>query len=603
MDAQFLEHTVKEALTEGLSSAVAARPEDPVDYLGHYLLQYANRIEAEEQLRAEEELYEQEKRDYEAEQERQREEVQEHEDGSKQIQEEQKEIESLLEQCENVDHEILEKVINLVQKRTGATGVYVAKKEPNVPFEAEGEGGPGSEEQGEAEGGGGEEEEEEGAQNRLRYVAATSGHEHLLDKWITEKEGTTFKAWVMPEAAEGEEEEEEEEEEEAEEDEGGGGKDKEPKPEPELPTINVEDAVQDPNVKFFGIPKLGGFAAVPIRYNNLTHEEALPEITIEQPKGEGEEDEEGGGDEEQDEEEGEEDKQGRKKESSNEFQIPAGKPAEEDIAICFDAVGQNRSFGQDEIDYVKHLARLLRDAYNRAEQRKYEEEYKKAYDHKNKINNPPEGLNEDLETEASAVEEKKAEKTAELEEEAPEDKTQLIEALSNQSLAATKLKVYEKYDFLSCVSNSRIAPSGDALKVLQSVFYTLQYDKSALGNPNALDILKFSWETARGILQEDFISKLEQYDVNSVDTSELKSYQKSDNIKSVLENVDKEAIGSVSPIFPLLIDWVNAVLSGREAVEKRQQREQEEAEKAAAAAAEGEGDEENKEENEEEEDE
>ena len=50
MDAEFLDHTVHNALTEGLACTVAARPKDPVDYLGNYLLHHAHRIEAEQKV-------------------------------------------------------------------------------------------------------------------------------------------------------------------------------------------------------------------------------------------------------------------------------------------------------------------------------------------------------------------------------------------------------------------------------------------------------------------------------------------------------------------------------------------------------------------------
>lgn len=229
------------------------------------------------QLEAEEKVLEEQRAEYEKQQEAEKEHQHQIEAEEKKAAEEKQEIASLLEQCEEVDNDVLRKVVQVVQAQTKATGVYVAKKEPNEPFETEGKVAGGGEDEAEEEGaGGGEEEDEEPSQYRLRYVATSSGQEHLLNQWITDKEGVTFRAWVMPQK-EGEEEEEEEEEEE---DEEGEAKQKEQKPEPELPIVHVEDAVQDPNVKFFGVPKLGGFTVVPLRYKKLTHPNALPESKL-----------------------------------------------------------------------------------------------------------------------------------------------------------------------------------------------------------------------------------------------------------------------------------------------------------------------------------
>lgn len=311
---------------------------------------------------------------------------------------------------------------------------------------------------------------------------------------------------------------------------------------------------------------------------------------MEAPKGEGEE--EAGGDEVEEEEEKEEGEE--QKEEETEFRIPEGNSIDEDLAICFDAVGQNRPFSDAEVEFVKDVATRLRDAFNRAEKRKYEEEYTRAYEYKKLLSNPPDSLKEELEEEKSNIDEQKAEKLGELGEEAHEDQTQLVEAQSNQRLARASLKIHEQHGYLEPIYNSRICPSAEAIKVVQCVLYALGYDKASLGDPNSLDKLKFSWETTRVVLREDFVQKLEDYDVESHDFSSLKPYQKAEHLKSTLENIDRETVASTSPVYPLLIDWVNAIISGSEAVEKRKQREQEEAEKAAAeaAAAEGAGEEE-----------
>lgn len=52
-DAAYLQSTVSGALSDALAATVEAQPEDPVAYLGNYLLAHVRRMEAIEKVRAE----------------------------------------------------------------------------------------------------------------------------------------------------------------------------------------------------------------------------------------------------------------------------------------------------------------------------------------------------------------------------------------------------------------------------------------------------------------------------------------------------------------------------------------------------------------------
>ncbi len=43
MDALYLKENVQEALAEALTSVVVGTPDDPIEYIGKYLLQYVER--------------------------------------------------------------------------------------------------------------------------------------------------------------------------------------------------------------------------------------------------------------------------------------------------------------------------------------------------------------------------------------------------------------------------------------------------------------------------------------------------------------------------------------------------------------------------------
>ena len=45
--AEYVNAMVSDAVTEGLASTIASQPDDPVDYLGRYLLNLVERKEAE----------------------------------------------------------------------------------------------------------------------------------------------------------------------------------------------------------------------------------------------------------------------------------------------------------------------------------------------------------------------------------------------------------------------------------------------------------------------------------------------------------------------------------------------------------------------------
>lgn len=43
MDALYLKENIQDAMTEALTSMVVSCPDDPVEYLGNYLLNYVDR--------------------------------------------------------------------------------------------------------------------------------------------------------------------------------------------------------------------------------------------------------------------------------------------------------------------------------------------------------------------------------------------------------------------------------------------------------------------------------------------------------------------------------------------------------------------------------
>ncbi len=49
-NAAYLKENVADALSDGLAATVAAQPDDPVEYLGNFLIDYVKRIETIKQV-------------------------------------------------------------------------------------------------------------------------------------------------------------------------------------------------------------------------------------------------------------------------------------------------------------------------------------------------------------------------------------------------------------------------------------------------------------------------------------------------------------------------------------------------------------------------
>lgn len=138
-----------------------------------------------------------------------------------------------------LDHKVYAAVLDHIQQVTGATGVYVAVKDP----------------------GAGDDEE---AKATLKYVGASTDHAFVLDKVVSEPKGATFAVWVRPPAPEEEEELDDE------------GNPKPKPPPPELPPLQIPNILRSDVAEFFRVPRLGAFLAVPFEFNSLSHPGAIP---------------------------------------------------------------------------------------------------------------------------------------------------------------------------------------------------------------------------------------------------------------------------------------------------------------------------------------
>jgi len=110
----------------------------------------------------------------------------------------------------------------------------------------------------------------EGFQETLKYICANAGQEHIIGRKLVKPpedadevvaaSGLSFDVFKLPSVPETEEELDE------------NGEPLPLPPPPKLAPIVIDNVMRDSRVKFFGVPKLGSFAAVPLELMSLDHE-------------------------------------------------------------------------------------------------------------------------------------------------------------------------------------------------------------------------------------------------------------------------------------------------------------------------------------------
>eukprot|EP00636_Phaeomonas_parva_P000897 CAMPEP_0118863280 /NCGR_PEP_ID=MMETSP1163-20130328/8210_1 /TAXON_ID=124430 /ORGANISM="Phaeomonas parva, Strain CCMP2877" /LENGTH=518 /DNA_ID=CAMNT_0006797269 /DNA_START=66 /DNA_END=1622 /DNA_ORIENTATION=+ len=260
-DSDYLKRTVGDALVQGMTKMVVAQPDDAVEFLGHFLLNYVKNKEAEvERLdRKAGEIAELEEKIKTADAKAEAEAAAAAAAKAEAEGEEEAVVKKLSSTEEPLDE--IKPALELVKKNCGAGAVYLGVKETM-----------------------------EDGKVHIRFVEATEGS-CMKGKWLEQppeddEENTTpgmtfnaFKEFEAPGEPTGEEEEGE-----------------------EPPTVmKRNDFLLVPNVvrqkapamKFFGVPRLGQYLAVPFTHRSFLHEDGVDVVVVEDAIPEGKEDEEG----------------------------------------------------------------------------------------------------------------------------------------------------------------------------------------------------------------------------------------------------------------------------------------------------------------------
>lgn len=240
MDAKYLNDNVNVALIEALSSMAVSLPEDGVDYIGKYLLQYVARKNMKDLIikqNQEVEARALQKKNSDAKAEAVEQEkaaaLNEH---AQQL----KSFTSSLAGLSRSKQDAMDRSTAFLAGYLNIPAAYVAVRRVSGEVES------------------------------LNYCSASPGQEHVVGNKIIKvaedseevegRVGVSFDAFKLPPAPEEEEEE------------LPDGQEPPPKVVPLPQPLVVDNVMRNARVKFFGIPKLGSFVAVPLSYKSIDHE-------------------------------------------------------------------------------------------------------------------------------------------------------------------------------------------------------------------------------------------------------------------------------------------------------------------------------------------
>lgn len=529
MDTQYLKRNVNEAVIEALTSMVVSCPDDNVEYLGRYLIQYVNRkgaiagaeisarqaeVEAEKDIEAE-------KLKANAEQE-----------ASDKTKARENKLAIFCETLPNnftSKNEMMDAVTNFLASYLDVPNAYLAVNKKTEESET------------------------------LLYFSTNKDNTTMLGQRLPkagggdeddapQRQGITFDCFIIPEAPE---------EEAPPEDEENPGP---PKPPPTAQPLVVDNCMREKRLKFFGIPKLGSFAAIPLIFDSSDHEGGLQPGPEAAPPAEGEE----GAD-------------------PAEPQAPPPKYVQSfvslQMALCMDTVGAFRRFSDAEVAVAKRVGDALVTGLTSLEKREFEA-------HCDYVDAAPANADKfTTEIPAKIAEEDAAAAAAVAEECAAlpdaSDKEALTAAKTAEAAFSTVDKVIKEgtvLDALDSMSGFMLPPP----PVVTFLVYTLA-GMLGIEDSASKDVCgDISWGSMRKAVVPQLVRKFAEFSMATESTTLT-----DDAVKALMEAKGLADAAAYPPTFaflPIILQWITKALACRDA-NKAYAAAKAEAEAAAAAAA------------------
>eukprot|EP00605_Chrysophyceae_sp_TOSAG23-4_P002033 GSChrysophyteH1.ASY1.ANO1.2251.1 assembled CDS len=309
MDAAYLKKNVNDALTEALASMAVGMPDDKVEYMGRYLKSYCERKRAQAKLKEEAGEAESKWAAYECENDEKKAALQAKEDEKNAKLDK---LTNFLMELENnalTKQDVMDQVTAFTAEYIGVPACYIGTRKTINEVDT------------------------------LYYYSANDDQKpKVVGQKLTaptgegeddapQRQGVTFEAFKAPEAPEVEAPED-------------APEDWSPPPPPGPQPLVVENCMRDTRCKFYGIPKLGSFLAVPLNFNSSDHAEGI--VQGEAPA-----------------------------EEAPPIWI-AQKTVAQSLVLCCDTVGRYRAFSKADIDTVKTIGDKLISVFEVIENRQFE---------------------------------------------------------------------------------------------------------------------------------------------------------------------------------------------------------------------------------------
>lgn len=620
MDAAYLKEHVGGALSQALSQVVIDQPDDAIDFIGNFLVQYADvqQAKADEELRrtkiAEAQAAQQARDEARAKTEA---------EAAQQLADQAASDDAMfavLEAAESKLNAPVDGVVNAglgdeidayvggvlnsfvehIRSRVGATSCYIGELR-TVPADAD-----------------------NGGAQYVRYTYATPQDKFLIgqklvapeggdDEEVVPESGVTFQLFKPVE---------EEEEEPVPED----GEEPAPRPPKPPPTVNVANVLRDERIKYFRFPKLGAYLASLVKFQSSVHEESLnPEHLTASPYPEPAEGEEAAEDEAAAPAEGEEGGE----DGEGEAAAPAPKALrvwdanvrEQSLVLAVDSMGNGRTFTEDEVAFLQDAATRLGKFLERTSKHQYQAEVSLQRARLAANAAAAETAEERAAAAATAAEEFAAslepaaapdaaeEEAAPAEEEGGEEKAAAEEAAEPAPAAAPlseeekaiKLKEFATQQAVAytktCADSLKnlllqvVTPPAAVTAVIEACVDMTGGDAAGLLDK---DDSRLSWQLVKkSVDAADLLEKLAGLNGESFDATRAEALrEKVGGLDQAGAAEYSNAAASIVPALNSVLEWCGAVQVLREKEEAERIAAEEAAAEAAAAAAEAEGDDE-----------
>lgn len=474
--------------------------------------------------------------------------------------------------------DILNELAEYLKEFTGATGVYIARLEQTKKEISEGDNDMAH--------------IDESGQRIIKYLSATEDHQFMIDKTLSMNEGVTPDVFNPPEPAPPKAEEQEENKQ---------ASQLEAKQESEKieNVVYCKEVTREPRIKYFKVPRLGCYLAVPLVYSSYLFVEALDaalldyaaytavlkrneELTKEYEEALAEAKEEDEESLEKEVKKRSENKSGSKLEAEAEAEEPKIEPPQlEEVVepqyqsrplsfvIGMDTLGQDREFTEEQKEFVFKIvnkfrttweehekARLISDRELKEEEKAkddkfLEEQAAQAQEEEDKsVEEKMAMLLEPLQEDEE--EERKAERMDEEEKKEHEELfrweckvKQLTQGVFRESLLAL-----QKYNVIKIP------------RIVQSFFYLLGFPREDLCE---VATNKLFWKKAREYWNEDLLKKFDEYSPTGPKEGEYKKYQTINFIEKNLEGIAEEEVQNYSLALAKLFVCLQMTIAARKA--------------------------------------